>query len=310
MLKVYRGGNSASTPCEKAYSWSLDINVANFFACRHGFDEGYIVKGEVAKEDVIEAFLDDRGEEEIVVAPEHVKILDRIPIKGAEFIKPILPEIAPMYRDYRDRMESLVFAQDSDVHGSGHEARVLLLSLIIAHYLGLPARDRKVLAAAAIFHDTQRTNDDVDSTHGKTAREYYQTVSTAPDPLVGFLCEYHCLPDEMAYQEIRNNRKLSKERSRSRLLLNVFKDADALDRVRFGLRGIDINQLRLPISKELSLAARICLEQVQVERSKVQANGKIPLDWQLRQAAARANEAIGQGGSGSKGQGRGEGRGS
>lgn len=246
-----------------------------------------MVEGEVAKKDVIEAFLDDRRESEIVVAPEHVNVLNCISIKGLEFIKPILPEITPMYHKYRDQMETLAFAHDSDVHGHEHEARVLLLSLIIAHHLDLPMRDRKILAAAAIYHDTQRTNDDVDPTHGKAAKAYYQSFCPAPDPHVSFLCEYHCLPDEMGFKEIRNNRKLSKDRSRSQLLFDIFKDADALDRVRFGLRSVDLNQLRLPISKELSLVARICLEQIKVERSRGQKNAKSLLDRQIQQAVAK-----------------------
>lgn len=264
ILKVYRGGNSASTPYEEAYSWTLDINTANFFACRHGFDEGYIVEGEVLKKDVIEAFLTDRNEQEIIVNPKDVNIISNMQIKGMNYIEDTLPVIAPMYRKYIEQMEKLTFAMESPVHGCGHEARVLLLALTIAQELNLPSSDKKILATAAIYHDTQRVHDNTDEMHGKTSREYYHNNVKSPESLVEFLCEYHCMPDEDGYREIMNNRQLSKNRKRSKLLIDIFKDADALERVRFGIKGLDMNQLRLPVSKELALIARIYLEQIKV----------------------------------------------
>lgn len=267
-VKIFRGGNTASTPYESAYSWSLDINTANFFACRRGKGNGYIVEAEIDKKDIIEAYLKDCGEQEIIVAPEHVRMLHKHEIKGLEFLQPILPEVAPMYHKYKNQMANLDFAQESSVHGPEHQARVLLLCLIIAQTMGLSQSDRKVLATAAVYHDTQRVNDDVDLDHGKASKEYYVSCVSKPDPLVSFLCEYHCLPDEVGQQEIYQNRQLSKNRSRSQLLYDIFKDADALDRVRFGLRGIDLNQLRMPISKELALVSRICFDQVIVQLPK------------------------------------------
>lgn len=264
-LKVYRGGNSASTPYEEAYSWTLDVNTANFFACRQGWGEGYIVEGEVAKKDVIEAFLTDRNEQEIIVNPKDVNIISNMQIKGMNYIEDTLPVIAPMYRKYIEQMEKLTFAKESSVHGCGHEARVLLLALTIAQELNLSSSDKKILSTAAIYHDTQRVHDDTDELHGKASREYYHNNVKAPDPLVEFLCEYHCLPDEDGYKEIMNNRQLSKNRTRSKLLIDIFKDADALDRVRFGIKDLDMNQLRLPVSKELALVARLYLEQVKVD---------------------------------------------
>lgn len=86
----------------------------------------------------------------------------------------------------------------------------------------------------------------------------------SPNYLVEFLCEYHCLPDEKGYAEIQNNKKLKRNSSLATKLLQVFKDADGLDRVRFGIRDIDLNQLRTSVSKGLTLVARFCLEQIKV----------------------------------------------
>lgn len=281
LVTVYRGGNTASVSATEAYSWTLDMNIANFFACRRGQGKGYIVQGQVSKEDIIDAFLDDRNEQEVVINPKNVQITRTIPIHGLDFIAPLLPELGPIYRDHLDKLQDLDFAQKSEVHGTLHEARVLLHCLIISHLLNLPSRDRKILATAAIFHDTQRTNDDEDPTHGKASKDYYLSTVETPDPLVSFLCEYHCLPDSEGYREILNNRKLSKNRSRAKLLYDIFKDADALDRVRFGLKDLDINQLRLPVSRELSLVARLCYENVKLPEPRRD------LSEQIHSAASR-----------------------
>jgi len=265
VLTVYRGGNSGSTPYTESFSWSLDINVANFFAARRGTGDGYIAEGTIKKEDIIEAFLEDDSEQEVLVDPKSVTITSVIEVKGLEQLASLLPIVTPMYKKYREEMYGLKFAQDSAVHGMAHEARVLLLSLFIAEFLELPASDRRILATAAIYHDTQRTNDGIDSQHGKQSKDYYLSSAAKPNPLVAFLCEYHCLPDKDAYQRITTDRTLSKNRKRATLLYNIFKDADALDRVRFEIRDLDLNMLRLPISKSLTLFARITLEQLKVD---------------------------------------------
>lgn len=263
-LVVYRGGNDASLPYTEAFSWTTDINVANFFATRRGTGEGYIVKGSIPYDAIINVFLDDESEQEIIVDPNDVMILDVSCVHGMEYIEETLPDIIPMYQAYRDSMDDLSFTIESKIHGKEHEARVLLLCLTIAQELGLSRDDRRILAEAAVFHDTRRTNDGRDEVHGKAAAVYYHRAVRGPDPIVEFLCEYHSLPDEMGFEAISNKRALRNNRKRVELLFKVFKDADALDRVRLGIRNLDMNQLRLPESKRLTSVARIYLEQIKV----------------------------------------------
>ena len=265
-LTIYRGGNTNSTPYANAYSWTLDINIANFFAVRRGKGPGYIVTAEVDKQDIIEVLFEARNEKEVIVNPKNIRVIKETTIPGLDLLEEVLPVVAPMYRKYKDMMEDLDFAQRSSIHGKAHEARVLLLCLILSHLLDLPTSDRKVLATAAIYHDTQRTHDWVEPEHGKASKEYYHDNVSSPDPLVELLVEYHCLPDEEAYQHIRNNRVLSKNRGRAAKLFNIFKDADGLERIRLdgSLRELDLNQLRTEEAKTLSLVARICLEQVKI----------------------------------------------
>lgn len=263
-ITIYRGGNTASADYREAYSWTLDINVANFFATRRGSHDGYIVEAKVKKSNIIDAFLDDRSEEEIIVDPKNITVVNEIPVHGIDLLKEILPKVNPIYHEYRDKMYDLRFAQKSSIHGIEHEARVLLLTQIIAYMMKIPLYERKILAEAAIYHDTKRVDDGVDECHGTCSRDYYVRNTKSPNYLVEFLCEYHCLPDEKGYAEIQNNKKLKRNSSLATKLLQVFKDADGLDRVRFGIRDIDLHQLRTPVAKGLTLVARFCLEQIKV----------------------------------------------
>ena len=264
VVRVYRGGNSASTPWKQAFSWTTDINIAKFFATRRGTEEGYIVEGSVGVKHIINAFLDDNKEQEIIVHPEYVTVTNVIPVHGMEFIEETLPDIIPMYQQYRDSMDDLDFAIDSKIHGKAHEARVLLLCLTLAEMLGLGRDDRRVLAEAAVFHDTRRTNDGRDEVHGLYSALYYRNAVRKPDPFVEFLCEYHSRPDDKMEYGIAKSRALRNNSARAELLYKVFKDADALDRVRLGAHNLDMKQLRLPESMSLPLVAKIYLEQIEV----------------------------------------------
>lgn len=262
MLTVYRGGsNDVSTPAESAHSWTLDISIANFFAARLGTGRGYIVKGTIPKDKVLFCCF-SRGEQEVFVSPNDVSIQETIELKGLEDCEKFLPKITPMYFEYMDVLDDLEFSMDSEVHGRVHEARVLLLALTIAHYLGLSQEDQEVLGMASVYHDTCRDNDAEDGRHGYEAMLYYEANAEYVDPLVGFLIEYHCRPDADGYKNIETNPVLRSEKARAKLLFDVFKDADALDRVRFGLRDLDVNQLRIPVSKTLSVVANIYLSQI------------------------------------------------
>ena len=262
-VPVYRGGsNTISAPVEWGYSWSTDISVANFYATRLGGDRGYIACGVCPKEKVIAANI-DQGRTEIFVDPHDIEIIEVINLKGLEDLPAVFNDVTMMYHQYIGYLSDLDFVMKSDMHGQLHEQRVLLLSLTIAHYLNLPNPDRHILAEAAIYHDTQRNNDGVDDRHGQCARIYYTENWHDPNPLTELLIEYHCLPDEHGYQRIQETSCLKDQEEHAKLLFDIFKDADALDRVRFGPENLDVNMLRLPISKTLTMVAKLYLQNVQ-----------------------------------------------
>ena len=146
-----------------------------------------------------------------------------------------------------------------------HTARVLLLTQIMAELANLSEIDRTLLAMASVYHDTRRTNDGDDEVHGEDAARYYYRNEMAHHPIVEFLCEYHCLPDGDGLEKIRRDETLQKYGAqRVTKLWQIFKDADALDRVRFDIRCLDWNQLRTTAAQELTLVARMCYQQIKL----------------------------------------------
>lgn len=68
VVTIYRGEGSLSTPYMKAYSWTVDVNVAEFFANRFN-ESGTIYKGYVYKEKILNYI---EREQEVIVLGEDV----------------------------------------------------------------------------------------------------------------------------------------------------------------------------------------------------------------------------------------------
>ncbi len=91
----------------------------------------------------------------------------------------------------------------------------------------------------------------MDDDHGKASREVYEkTAGKSSAPTVNFLIEYHCLDDKLTKEYLKSADTI-RARKRTWLLYQILKDADALDRVRFGIYDLDVSQLRLLISHKL-----------------------------------------------------------
>jgi len=112
-------------------------------------------------------------------------------------------------------------------HGSIHAARVMFWCAFIAQHLDKATMQEllPVVLVAASLHDTCRAGGGEDETHGRLAAETHQAK------IAGFLAEplrasclnaiqYHCVPDDQCPNSVS--------------ALHILKDADALDRGRFG----------------------------------------------------------------------------
>lgn len=163
------------------------------------------------------------------------------------------------YGRWKDFMEKDVsfWLPDSVIHTKQHCARVLLLCLIMAERLGLTDGEKETLALASCFHDSRRLDDGRDIGHGQRAADYYRTYSLEKampfNERAFFIMAYHDCHDETSLRALRQ--ALPDDAGAIRLY-EMFKDSDALDRIRLGPYGLDIKRLRTDAARELVAFSR------------------------------------------------------
>ena len=160
---------------------------------------------------------------------------------------PLLQPIRSSYEQWYAFMEEKVdfWLSDSEWHTQAHCARVLLFSLLIGHLKKVSEEEMNTLAVAAVFHDSRRLDDGADTGHGKRAAEYYKEFCRKENMFYSeqayYIMSYHDLNDSLGISEMKRSSSLPE---RTILLYKIFKDADALDRFRFGPYDLNINYLR------------------------------------------------------------------
>lgn len=263
---IYRGAGTKSTPIDKCYSWTTDINMALWFATKGvGKD---VWKAEVSGENVA-MFIDDRNEKEVIVAPEHIEKLERIDMYPAD-VDTLLGMIDSVkYRFYEfGELIPQIYDGTDGYHGAEHVVRVLLLALIIADKMEeselLDDTALDILATAAVFHDCGRENDCEDKNHGKASADRMKELFDSDiyymndkDIAVAYeLVRCHSIPDEEGIQYIMENDPYD-DKSLSILLYQILKDADALDRYRLGYykTEFDMAFLRTGAARKLPLVS-------------------------------------------------------
>ena len=268
-IVVYRGMADKSANASEAMSWTPDINVAYFFAMRAGHDPK-ILTGYVKDEDVIEYFRsddEDGAEEELIVVPGKVENVSRLKLLDATSsqINMVLPRINPVYQKYRTTISTLYHHVEVASHEALHSLRVLLYALIIAEMLGVKRSQQILLAEAAAYHDVGRKTDSVEPEHGTASRKIYEKELNW-NVISAFAIEHHCTSDEAAKKIAEESFKSPKDALR---ILWILKDADALDRLRFGFPSqssdtLDIKQLRLDVSKRIVPFAKQAINQIEL----------------------------------------------
>ena len=273
-VTVYRGQASQSTPFEKACSWTTDINKAYFFASWRSAEDSRILTGMVRK-DMILDFIDDRNEKEILVLPGVVEKTGERQCATWEMFQNIAA--ADMFsRNYRFPKESLarniMAALDAvydnagaDDHDKSHSLRVALLANYIYRLdVLMPLRHRNKedfkmasqlladLSTAIVYHDAGRKDNTANTEHGAAGYEIYRQ-GRGENKVIRFLTTFHCRSDEDAKQYWNMNFE-GKTAEFIWKAFSILKDADALDRVRFGNLSrdyLDVNTLRTETAKSL-----------------------------------------------------------
>lgn len=134
-------------------------------------------------------------------------------------------------------------------HSHRHSARVCLLVTMIAQRLKIDPNDILRLQIAAILHDKGRHNNINDAKHGEKTVVWAISEGYNLDSIICDIIRYHCKGDRTA----------SHLDAATLRLLWVFKDADALDRVRTD--DLDQSKLRYQESRELIHFAKSLLKE-------------------------------------------------
>lgn len=259
-ITLYRGNQSKSADPKTAYSWTVDFEVAKFFATRFNSVPSSIYTAKVHHSNIVD-LLTRRNESEVIVLPEDLKDLKSMGYLNLDhdFIDNLHDSgCMEDYQHYANQVIDEWFHNPSGVHGVKHIKRVLMNTLIMSYTDNLPSTDKRLLAYAAIFHDIGRTNDDYDLYHGKQSVDKMKKYNLLPSELnkeerqiLEFLMEYHAKPDDSGIRRLKRTGIKDKERALD--LFKRFKDCDGLDRVRLG----DLNQkyLRTETGKKMLLLA-------------------------------------------------------
>ena len=264
-VTLYRGEGSKSTPYKQSFSWTTSFRAACFFACRlPSAENSRIITTEVAKRDIVEYF-PKSSEKEVLVPPDAVKEVKIDTLYGINALAREASNIMPIYQCYRQRITELYEeygCADEAGHDAEHTLRVLFDALLLVQIqkINLTQEETYQLCDAVLYHDIGRTNDSVDDGHGKASRQIYLEDTIDDDPAVGFLIQYHCIDDDVAYADLESSEMPDKDRVW--LLYTILKDADALDRVRFGLRELNPKYLRNKMAHKLLPVAQSCVGQL------------------------------------------------
>lgn len=268
-IDIYRGEGKLSNNLENSYSWTTNINIALKFMLRYGTNDIKLYKGKIKKGKVLKEF-NNRNESEVIVNfedIENVKKIDSILIENFKDNDCILYE----YQTYVCKLNYLkCYIDDIEgIHGELHIKRTMLLSLLISYNENYSENYSNILITIALLHDIGRINNDVDKKHGRRAVELLEENEDIEDiaeiysmndddiNIVKFIIEYHSVNDEIAFKKIEEN-TIIEDKNKLIDLYKIFKDIDALDRVRL-FNEFDIKYLRNDFEKYLSLAYELYL---------------------------------------------------
>lgn len=158
------------------------------------------------------------------------------------------------------------YLYSSEFHGLHHSQKVCLFAYLLGKYYNLTTDELKILLDAAVYHDIGRISDNEDSMHGYTSSmKIGKVVKYSDDLSLGYLkaiSEAHCLDDKFD-EKIFNNYQFdypNLEYSKYKKLLDLLKDADALDRTRFSNPNVYlmVDKLRTNYARKLvDLAIKI-----------------------------------------------------
>jgi len=147
------------------------------------------------------------------------------------------------------------------LHGLAHTKRVLMLVLCLGARLKVHREDLLLLSLCALYHDVGRIDDSIDPAHGRVSYAKAEPIlaKTGYDmEMMRYIIENHCIVDKKAHAAaVKYNLP---DQLKARRLLDIFKDADGLDRLR--VNDLDPRVLRHDEARELLPVARVLLAEL------------------------------------------------
>ncbi|MBK9518151.1 MAG: hypothetical protein IPO09_12540 [Anaeromyxobacter sp.] len=134
------------------------------------------------------------------------------------------------------------------IHGVGHVTRVTVHAVELATQLGLAGWQVEAARLAGLWHDIGREHDGGDYFHGgrSAGKAVGLGLHLGVEPrtleVALFAVTYHAVEDHWGEEAS----ELTSDPAATLAVYRVLKDADALDRVRFGRHRLDVRQLRHP----------------------------------------------------------------
>jgi len=149
---------------------------------------------------------------------------------------------------------------ESHVHGKSHIARVAILSFVLGLQLNLNDDDLRLSLEIAKYHDVGRRDEDEDEMHGpRGARKIAVICCDFTDQeksIIAAVIAAHSLRDDCYLDVFQRWDGLQESQyPKCKQLLDIIKDADALDRFRLRDNSLNLDFLRLENSVHLVRAA-------------------------------------------------------
>ena len=147
----------------------------------------------------------------------------------------------------------------SHVHGLGHIERTLVHGAMCAMADGLDAADTALIMDMCSYHDTGRESDWLDGAHGlRSSLKLEKLTGRTGEDLKIMMAgvEAHSIGDKYMEDVIRKHGP--RDTDRARLLAQILKDADGLDRVR--IRDLNPKYLRRENSRKRARFAQVLFD--------------------------------------------------
>ena len=172
-----------------------------------------------------------------------------------------------IFQNIMSNVKETYFIQDS-VHGLSHNERVTLMACYLGIKEGLNDNELENLLYAALYHDIGRKvipkgTRGIGESHGFESARILEENSDELLPnknkedikVIKSLCMAHSVNDDKIEEKLKDNGIILDTKVLK--LINILKDADALDRVRLLHSGIDEKYLRTETSKNMIEFSRI-----------------------------------------------------